>query len=376
MQNKSNSDALENMTTPPSVKLLFVDDDEDDFLLFQAAVSDIGHYPINLIWADTFEKAVDMVLTETFDIFFVDYRLTMHTGLDLMRLFRTKGQLQPFVILTGQGDHNIDVLAMEEGAADYLEKDRLSPDLLERVIRYAITRAKTLNTLRQSEKRLSILSEKLIYAQEDERKRISRELHDSTSANLTAIKYAIEKKLYETGNDPDNPDTDYFKYLINLVRETIGDVQRIYSNLHPGLLDELGVISAINRFCRGFEEVHDEIQITRAINVAETDITEKLKIVIYRVMQESMNNIARHSRADQVRFALEFDANDNLRMIVADNGRGFDVEETLKNESESSSSGLGIINMQERVAFSGGSFSLESRPGLGTTLTATWPAGK
>ena len=364
------------MTTPPPVRLLLVDDDEDDFLLFQAAVSEISHYPINLTWADTFEKAVDMVLTETFDIFFVDYRLTMHTGLDLMRLFRTKGHLQPFVILTGQGDHDIDVRAMEEGAADYLEKDRLSPPLLERIIRYAISRANTLNTLRQSEKRLSVLSEKLIYAQEDERKRISRELHDSTSANLTAIKYAIEKKLYETGNDPDNPDTDYFKYLINLVRETIGDVQRIYSNLHPGLLDELGVLSAINRFCRGFEEVHDVIRITRDITVDETDIPQELKIVIYRVLQEAMNNIARHSRADQVRLSLGHAANGDLRMVVADNGRGFDVDQTLKNESEISSSGLGIINMQERVAFSGGTFSLESRPGLGTTLTATWPAGK
>ena len=89
-----------------------------------------------------------------------------------------------------------------------------------------------------------------------------------------------------------------------------------------------------------------------------------------------MQNIAKHSRADQIRIVLSHNASGEIQLIVADNGKGFDADQTIRNESEIASSGLGLINMQERVAFSGGLFSLESQPGLGTTLTATWPSAK
>ncbi len=361
------------ISTPLPVRLLFVDDDEDDYLLFQGALSHIDRFPVDLTWADTYDKAVEMINRETFDIFFVDYRLVQHTGLELLKYSRESGHLQPFIILTGHGDYNVDVEAMQAGAADYLEKDLLSPPMLERVIRYAISRANNLNTLQRSEKILKALSKKLFRAQEDERKRISKELHDSTSSNLTALKYAIEKKLYEAENDPDGTDAHYFRYLVDLIRETIADVQRIYSDLHPGLIEELGLLSAVNKFCRGFGKIHDRITLSLELTIDEPDIPQKLKIVIYRVMQEALNNVAKHSECDRVHLSLEQTDDGEIRMVVADNGKGFDVDGTITHQMEGDSGGFGIINMKERVLFSRGSFSLQSQPGSGATLTITWP---
>ncbi|MFO8048306.1 MAG: response regulator, partial [Desulfosudaceae bacterium] len=310
---------------------------------------------------------------QTFDVFFVDFRLPGATGLELLRSLQEKAHHQPFIILTGQGDQTIDIQAMEEGVADYLEKDQLSSSLLERVIRYALARANTWNALKRSEKSLRILSEKLIQAQEQERTRLARELHDSTSANLTAIKYAIEKKLYEKGDQGDDSEAAYFRYLIGLIQETSQDIQRIYSDLRPAVLDDLGVLAAAERLCRQFDEIHPEIGVATEFVIDEADVPQQLKIVIYRILQEALNNIARHSRADQVHLFMEQTDDDGLRLVVSDNGRGFEAKAFLRAESENLSGGFGLMNMKERVVFSGGRFAIDSAPGRGTNLDIVWP---
>lgn len=355
-------------------RVLLVEDDEDDYVLFEAVASEITTPPLELTWVDTAAQALEAAEQQTFDVFFVDFRLPGSTGLELLRSLREKGHQQPFIILTGQGDQTIDIQAMEEGVADYLEKDQLSPSLLERVIRYALARAKTWNALKRSEESLRILSGKLIQAQEQERTRLARELHDSTSANLTAIKYAIEKKLYERGDQADDAEAAYFRYLIGLIQETSQDIQRIYSDLRPAILDDLGVLAAAERLCRQFDEIHQEIRVTPELVIDEADVPQQLKIVIYRILQEALNNIARHSRADQVHLFMEQTDDDGLRLVISDNGRGFEANAFLRAESENLSGGFGLMNMKERVVFSGGRFSIDSAPGRGTTLDIVWPS--
>jgi len=356
-----------------AIRLLFVEDDEDDYVLMKTVLSEISHPPIRLTWVDTYDKALEQAEKAPFDIYLLDYRLPGHTGLELLQAFRANGHRQPCILLTGQGDYEVDVQAMVSGASDYLEKDLLSPQLLERVIRYAIDRQNTLNTLRESEKRLRSLSERLIHAQEEERIRIARELHDGTSANLTALKYAIEKKLYETGNLPERPDTHYFKYLIDLIQETSAEIQRIYTDLHPAVLDELGVLAAVRRSCRDFQRVNETVLVTTDLAVDEEDIPENYKIVIYRILQEALSNIAKHSRADHVRLLLEQTDEDGLRLAVTDNGQGFDADSCIFKEARGQSGGFGLMNIRERATFSGGDFYVRSAPGKGTALEIIWP---
>ncbi len=354
------------------LRLLLVEDDEDDYVLFAEAAADVDYYEIELIWGESCENALELAEKNACDIFFVDYRLPGRSGLELLQELRGKGHHQPFILLTGQSDMRVDIQAMEQGAADYLEKDLLSPQLLERVVRYALSRQKTLDALRRSEKKLRSLSEKLIYTQEAERTRLARELHDSTSSKLTAIKYAIEKKLYEAGYPDNDPDTHYLNYLIQLVQETSQEIQRIYSDLRPTELDDLGVLSAVRRLCREFQKLYTDIAVTFEVTVQEEDIPEKHKIIIYRVLQEALNNIAKHSGADRVKIEMS-PVDGVLQLSIADNGHGFDVNAAMEADTDNQGGGFGLISMKERVVFSGGKFSVDAAPGEGTRLSVSWP---
>ena len=171
---------------------------------------------------------------------------------------KEKGFSAPIIILTGQGDHDIDVLAMREGAADYLEKATLSSDHLERSIRYAIDRSRNIQALKESEEKLRALSSKILEAQENERKIVARELHDSVGSSLTAIKYALEQKLVFMKEGIGMEAGISLEQIITLVRDTMEEIHRISSHLRPSVLDDLGLVTAIRSMCREFEDIYKD----------------------------------------------------------------------------------------------------------------------
>ncbi|MFZ7112255.1 MAG: response regulator [Desulfatiglandales bacterium] len=118
----------------------------------------------------------------------MDYRLGRQSGIEVRCELQEAGYEGPVIMLTGQGDHEVDMMAMQQGAADYLDKSTLTTVLLERAVRYAIERTRNLQALKASEIHLKDLSRRLIDARENGRKAIARELHDSIGSNLTAIK--------------------------------------------------------------------------------------------------------------------------------------------------------------------------------------------
>lgn len=141
------------------LRILLVDDDEDDYLITQDLLEDISKNRYHLEWVSTYELATDKMARNEHDIFLVDYRLGKHSGLELLRWSMAEGCKAPVILLTGQGDHQVDLEAMEAGAADYLVKDKLDADLLERSIRYAVEgyraqedRIKLESELRQAQK--------------------------------------------------------------------------------------------------------------------------------------------------------------------------------------------------------------------------------
>lgn len=120
------------------LRILLVDDDEDDYLITQDLLDDISKDRYQLEWVSTYEQATDRMARSEHDIYLVDYRLGKHSGLELLRWAMAEDCKAPLILLTGQGDHQVDLEAMEAGAADYLVKDRLDAHLLERSIRYAV----------------------------------------------------------------------------------------------------------------------------------------------------------------------------------------------------------------------------------------------
>jgi len=225
--------------------------------------------------------------------------------------------------------------------------------------------------LRDSQRRLKQFSRKSIEALEADRKAVSRELHDSIGGNLAAIKFALESTVKKIVEKPDAATTSLEKTILHLA-ETIKDCKRISANLRPEIIDDRGLLATIDWHTRQFSQHYSQIKIIQQIDVDEQEVPEPLKIVIYRVIQEALNNTAMHSKADTIYIRLKKSGN-YFEAEVEDNGRGFDLEEVANRGDRIS--GYGLKSMRERVEIIGGSFSVRSLLTTGTRISITLPVG-
>ncbi|MBW2018275.1 MAG: PAS domain S-box protein, partial [Deltaproteobacteria bacterium] len=224
--------------------------------------------------------------------------------------------------------------------------------------------------LRASEKELRILSAQLLSAEENERKRIAQELHDSIGQSLGAIKFSLENTLHQLEKGEGDQCKRSLGEIVPLTQKAIEEVRRIVMDLRPSILDDLGILPTISWFCRQFQTIYAGIQVETQIGIMEQDIPDPLKTVIYRVLQEAFNNVAKHSTADRVRLSLRKN-NGHIELEIEDNGAGFDVDQAISRES--TRRGFGLASMKERTELSGGTFSMQSEKGRGTRIHAAWP---
>jgi len=224
--------------------------------------------------------------------------------------------------------------------------------------------------LRESENRLRSLSSQLLTVQENERKRIAMELHDGIGQLLTAVKFKVESILQVKGKGKAKAKEESLEAIIPMVKESVEEVRRIQMDLRPSTLDDLGILATLRWFCREYQKIYSHIRVEKEIDLQESEVSTPLKTVIYRVMQEALNNIAKHSKADLVYLSLRKKEN-KIELTIKDTGMGFDLEEILS--PERSKRGLGLNSMRERTELSGGTFVIESTAGKGTTIRAEWP---
>jgi len=226
--------------------------------------------------------------------------------------------------------------------------------------------------LQESQHRLKEFSRKSIEALEADRRTVSRELHDSIGGNLAGVKVALEsivKKIFER---PDEAASSLEKAILHLA-ETIKECKQISANLRPEIIDDMGLLATIDWHARQFNQYYNHIRIVRQIDVDEQEVPEPLKIVIYRVIQEALNNAAMHSKADTVYIRLKKTGH-YIEAEVEDNGRGFDFNAV--SHRIDGMSGFGLKSMRERVEIIGGSFSLHSLPGTGTCIRIEFQIGE
>jgi len=222
---------------------------------------------------------------------------------------------------------------------------------------------------KKAQSRIRELSHRSIEALETERQSISRELHDSIGSSLAAVKLSLEE-LFGKSSEWSDKNKKLCKQIIFNLTDTIKETRRISAKLRPHAIDVLGILGTIEWHSRQIKEHIKNLELIKKIDVCEEQIPEKLKINIYRILQEALNNAAKHSQADKVTILLTIDGPD-LIFEIEDNGCGFDPQR-LSNKPESLS-GLGILNMQERAEICGGSLSLHSRPGSGTGIRVSFP---
>ena len=218
--------------------------------------------------------------------------------------------------------------------------------------------------LETTHRHLRELSRKSIEALKNDRRTTAKELHDSIGASLAAIKLKLEAIAEDMVQKPEVAAASFeetLAYLQTVIKET----KQMAAQLRPTILDDLGLLSTISWFTRQFLEQFSDIQLKTQIEIREEDIPDTLKIVIYRVLQESLHNAAKHSGATEVCVSLKSDA-DWIVLEVTDNGRGFDVQNTLSRENLLS--GFGLVGMIERAEIVGGSITIDSALGKGTRI--------
>ncbi|MFO7964335.1 MAG: response regulator [Desulfobacterales bacterium] len=350
------------------LNILLIEDDEDDYILIRDSLSDNDYTRYDLEWVRDAED-VEIDPKNHYDACLLDYRLGIKDGLAVLKKLKKKKFNAPIIMLTGHGNRELDMDAMKLGADDYIEKDLLDSNLLERSIRYSIDRWQNIKRLKESERELRRLSVKILQTQEDERKYIAKELHDSIGSNLTAIKLMLEAS--RSAFVPDSAGSGFsFDKILSTVVDTIEETQRITKNLRPEALDRLGIVKSIQSLARQFSEINKNIEIEMSIGLTEESVAEHLKITIFRVAQEALNNIAKHSGADHVHIQFA-DFQKLLKLEITDNGKGFRSPFEAQANPECKR-GTGLYGMRERVELTDGRFEVISEIGNGTTVRAFW----
>jgi signal transduction histidine kinase len=223
--------------------------------------------------------------------------------------------------------------------------------------------------LREANESLRRLSARLLSAQEDERKKVAGQVHDSLGSCLTGIKYRVEAALQEKEDSPKTVG-ESLNAILPVILEGIEECRRIQMDLRPPMLDDLGILATLSWFCRRFHTLYTEIRIEQEFSIKEDEVPPALKIIIFRMTQEALNNIAKYSKANLGHLSLR-KMNGRLEFTVRDNGRGFDLEKVRS--FERAKRGLGLTNMKEIVELSGGALAIDSAEGKGTTIRASWP---
>jgi signal transduction histidine kinase len=261
----------------------------------------------------------------------------------------------------------IDITArrVAEAARSRLEVMTASNRKLEQEI---IRRKKLEQTLKTNERQLRQLSHEILLTQEAERKRISRELHDTVLQTLVGISIHLASL---TPKPSDNPSSLRQKVAETqlLLEKSLAMVHRFAVELRPTVLDDLGLIPALHTFLKGFMK-RTGVRASLTAYAAVNQLPGDQSAVLYRVALEALNNVAIHAQASVVEVQIQ-KLPDWICLTITDDGKSFDVKRVRRTKGNGR---LGLLGMRERLEMVGGKFSIESAPGHGTTVTARIPA--
>jgi PAS domain S-box-containing protein len=219
---------------------------------------------------------------------------------------------------------------------------------------------------KRAEERLSLLSRKALVAQEDERARISRELHDELGQLLTALRLELDWLRKRTPPQPEHANA--FANSVELVEKAAEELRRICKGLRPPLLDDLGLEPAVHLLVEEFRErtgIPTELDLQ--LNEGQPDAPMEVALCTYRILQESLTNISRHAAARHVKIKLA-SVGDYLHLVVSDDGRGFTA-------SDPGTGGSGLAGMRERASLVDGSLEVTSELQKGTRVAFRVPLG-
>lgn len=201
---------------------------------------------------------------------------------------------------------------------------------------------------------------------EDRRKRIARELHDSVGVRLRAAKFDLERFTQDTQPALSEEQRSRLNTISRKLADTLAEIRQVALRLRPTMLEDLGMVATLSWFVREFSATYPQIKVYSDINIADSDVPQALRTLVFRVVQEAFNNIAKHANASVASLILSR-SDQTLFLTIKDNGSGFRPAEHGKH-----SDGMGLYIMRERLLGSGGTLNLRSTVGTGTVVNVEW----
>ncbi len=271
------------------------------------------------------------------------------------------------LIVKGRGIGAMVVEHYRDGRTFSQSDLRLAQALADQIA-VAVDNARLYEELIEKEKMRGELLDKVISAQEDERRRIARELHDDTCQSLAALGISLEA-LGETLPETAEAANSELEHLKGQVRETLAGVRALALDLRPSALDDLGLIMAIDWLCKE-QMAKRGLEVELKVENAGSKLPPPIETVLFRIIQEALNNVLKHSGASRAVVRLTI-GGDRAVLEVEDDGLGFDAERVLRARGHRYT--LGLHGMIERATLSGGVLSVRSSPGHGTRIRAELP---
>jgi len=210
----------------------------------------------------------------------------------------------------------------------------------------------------------------LLLAQECERRRIAAELHDSIAQSISVLKFKIESNIAQMAQAHPEVDLQIFDSAVGDLQDLIEEVRRISSNLAPSMLQDFGLQVSIEWLVREFKAQNPDTDVRCETLLDECDTPDVVRIAVFRVVQEALNNISKHASASRVDVSVTGDREHGLRVVIADDGSGFEAADLGRRRGERDK--LGLRSMRERIEAAGGTFDIRSGAGKGVVITAKW----
>jgi signal transduction histidine kinase len=357
------------LSAADAIVVLLVEDSASDALLLREALADALDLRHELVHVTQLAEAKARLRAERFDVVLLDLGLPDSQGAETYRDLAREAPDLPVIVLTALDDHATGLHAVQEGAQDYLIKQQLETPLLERALRYGIERHRLTADLRHSRDRLRMLAARLQEVREEERTRISREVHDELGQKLSGLKmdlHWLETRLATLALG-EGAGAIHRRIVdgLGLADGAIDAVQRIAIELRPSSLDYLGLADAIRDESRRFA-ARSSIRMSLDLPDTADHVPKEIATTCFRILQELLTNVARHAAAGNVAIHLRADDTE-LAMEVRDDGVGMAVDAAARSNS------LGLLGMQERAASRRGRIVFDSAPGEGTRATVTIP---
>jgi signal transduction histidine kinase len=350
------------------VNILMVDDQPAKLLSYEVILKELNE---NLIKAHSGREALDQLLKTDIAVVLMDVRMPELDGFELADLIRQHPRFHETAIIFISAVHisEVDQLkAYQRGAMDYISVP-IVPELLRAKVSVFADLYRKTRQMEALNNELRGLSARLISTQDEERRRIARDLHDSVGQLLTALSMNNGLALPQA-HKLSSAAADALHQNAGLIEQLSKEIRTISHLLHPPLLDEIGLLPAIRSFADGFSE-RSKVQVTLELAEDIGRLAPHVEISIFRIVQECLTNVYRHSGSKTACISVTLSDQKMLIVQVSDQGKGIPAGSRLFKSSDRGH-GVGFSGMRERVRELGGTLDIQSN-GNGTTVTAKFP---